>query len=319
LLEKWSKEEVEKYFIDKNNLSSFEGSRENLWKNIFSLYEGQKYSDLKENLEIAHKEEKDFIKILKNEKDQDIEMEKENASDNFSNEIDNLEVRLQDAKELLDKLDTEKEKILEILNSKKEEKIRLENEEKEKSYKLDNQVLTLRLELEKLHSQKDSLRIKSEIIKNKEIEFDNLLQEMSVLLGSAALQYKNWNENEATEAEKSILSINQHDLLRKIERSKIKIEESGIINASEIIDEYQSLSERDTFLANEIEDLQNSRVNLENLIKDLKESLLSDFNIGLQKINLNFNNYFNEIFPGGKASLSLEKITKPEIVEGEEH
>lgn len=312
------KKEVEKYFIDKNNLFSFEGSRENLWKNIFSLYESQKYSDLKENLEIAHKEEKDFIRILKNEKDQDIEMREENSSDNFSNEIDNLEVRLQDAKELLDKLDTEKEKILEILNSKKEEKIKLENEEKEKSYKLDNQVLTLRLELEKLHSQKDSLRIKSEIIKNKENEFDNLLQEMSALLGSAALQYKKWNENEATEAEKSILSINQHDLLRKIERSKIKIEESGIINASEIIDEYQSLSERDIFLANEIEDLQNSRVNLENLIKDLKESLLSDFNIGLQKINLNFNNYFNEIFPGGKASLSLEKITRPEIVEGEE-
>ena len=33
---------------------------------------------------------------------------------------------------------------------------------------------------------------------------------------------------------------------------------------------------------------------------------------------MNFNNYFNEIFPGGKASLSLEKITKPEILEGEE-
>jgi chromosome segregation protein len=312
------KKEVEKYFIDKNSLVSFEGSRENLWNNIFSLYEDQKYSDLKENLELAHNEEKNFIKILKNEKDQDKEVKKENITDNFSSEIDNLEVRLQDAKELLDKLDTEKEKILSLLNSKKEEKVQIENEDKEKSYKLDNQILSLRLELEKLHSQKDSLRVKSEIIKNKENEFDNLLQEMSALLGSAAFQYKNWNENQAKEDEKSILNISQHDLLRKIERSKIKIEESGIINASEIIDEYQSLSERDTFLANEIEDLQNSRINLENLIKDLKETLLSDFSLGLQKINHNFNNYFNEIFPGGKASLSLEKITRPEIVEGED-
>ena len=107
--------------------------------------------------------------------------------------------------------------------------------------------------------------------------------------------------------EKNIFYVSQYELLRKIERSKIKIEESGIINADDILEEYNTLLERDTFLEHEIIDLEKTRMNLENLIKDLKDTLLLDFNHGLQNINQNFNNYFGEIFPGGEASLSIEK------------
>ena len=46
------------------------------------------------------------------------------------------------------------------------------------------------------------------------------------------------------------------------------------------------------------------------MIQELKETLLLNFNEGLNKINENFNNYFNEIFPGGKAGLSLLQIEK---------
>ncbi|MEI6352563.1 MAG: AAA family ATPase [Candidatus Nomurabacteria bacterium] len=300
------KKEFETYFIEKNELSSFEGKRETLWNNIFSLYESQKYSELKSDLEKASLEEKDFIKKIRHE---DENKKIEQREEDKQKEIDKLEEKSNFKKEELDKLNQEREILLNNINSKREEKTKLENEEKEKTYKLDNKVLTLRLELEKLHSQKDSLRMKTDRLLEQENEFENLLKEMSVLIGSSAFKYKNWNENEADENERNILNINQHDLLRKVERSKIKIEESGIINAGDIMEEYKNLSERDTFLSTEINDLENTRLSLENLIKDLKDSLLLEFNSGLEQINFNFNNYFNEIFQGGKASLALEKIT----------
>jgi len=84
------------------------------------------------------------------------------------------------------------------------------------------------------------------------------------------------------------------------------------------MEEYKNLSERDSFLSTEINDLENTRLSLENLIKDLKESLLLEFNSGLEQINFNFNNYFNEIFQGGKASLALEKITTKTLNENGE-
>ena len=306
------KEDIENYLINKSTFKAFEGNRERLWHNILSLYEAKKYEELKTDLIFAQSEEKDFFSEIKKEEVQKEKNKEENLKieNDYDGEINSLQITIKEKKEKFDEINFEKKNLEKEMEIKSEKKNRLLTEEKEKSYKIDNKILSLKLEIEKLNSIKENIKLKSESIKNQEFDFENLLKEMSVLIGSLAFQYRSFNESESREEEKVFLDLENHDLLRKIERSKIKIEESGIINAGEILEEYKNLSERDQFLANEIMDLENSRMNLENLIKDLKDTLLLEFNTGLQKINTNFNNYFNEIFPGGKASLAIEKIER---------
>ncbi|MEA4910679.1 Chromosome partition protein Smc [bioreactor metagenome] len=306
-------EDIKNYFINREEFHAFEGNRNILWQNIFELYNSQNYSELNSELQKANSEEKDFFIKLKNETQ--VEEFPNSPIQNFSNEIKNLEDKLFEKKNSLEILDTRKNEI----STRREEKVKelnnLEKEANENTYKLDNKILQFKLDLEKLYSQKENIRMKEESLNTQEQNFETLIQEMSSLIGNKVFDYKNFNENNIPPEEKELFDLSQIDLGRKLERSRIRIEESGVINAKDILDEYNHLSERDSFLAGEIEDLENSQNNLEALIKELKDTLLSDFNIGLQKINANFNNYFNEIFPGGKASLSLEKISKP-IVEG---
>jgi chromosome segregation protein len=160
--------------------------------------------------------------------------------------------------------------------------------------------------LQKLESKKENVQNKKEILKNKETNFENILNEMRILIGASILNYKNSNQEENINTE--LNKLNQFELSRKIERSKIKIEETGVVNAGEIVQEYNTLKERDEFLSKEIEDLTKSKSSLTDLITDLQNTLLTDFNEGLKTINDNFNNYFAEIFTGGSAGLKIEEI-----------
>ena len=91
--------------------------------------------------------------------------------------------------------------------------------------------------------------------------------------------------------------------IRSIERSKIRIEEVGIINGGEIKNNFEEMSDRDKFLANELEDLTRSQESLDTLIASLVTTIDNDFKKGVEKINFTFSNFFHDIFPGGRAKL----------------
>jgi chromosome segregation protein len=97
----------------------------------------------------------------------------------------------------------------------------------------------------------------------------------------------------------------QHALLRKIERLKIKLEESGIGGVGDIMKEFADTTERDQFLARELHDLENSIQSLAVLITELKETLDREFKQGVEKINIAFQKFFELMFGGGSAFLSI--------------
>ncbi len=309
-LEEEAREKVEKYFINKNEFHNFESSRTNLWKEIFNLSNAQKFGELPNFLKKANIEELDFFTKIKNLNP--------NEKNNFNNkeekkyeiEIENLNKNKEEKNSLLQNLDKEIKELNSNKNKLEEELNNLKIEAKEKSFKLDNEILQAKLNLEKLYSQKETIKMKEENLRNQEENFEHITKDMIVVLGINTFKYRSFIETEMTELEKSFFNMLQSDLLRKIDRSKIKVEETGVTNAGDVLEEYKTLSERDEFLAHEISDLENSRGNLENLITDLKNTLLLDFNAGLEKINSNFNTYFSEIFTGGHASLTLEKVIK---------
>ncbi len=85
---------------------------------------------------------------------------------------------------------------------------------------------------------------------------------------------------------------------------KGKIRSLGNVNVS-AIEEYKEVKERYDFLSAQIEDVENSRKELNKLINQLTTQMKEIFTEGFAKINENFSRTFTELFGGGQASLSL--------------
>jgi chromosome segregation protein len=102
----------------------------------------------------------------------------------------------------------------------------------------------------------------------------------------------------------------QHERLRKIEKIKIRIEDSGAGNGGEIMKEYKEAEERDAFLAKELSDLEISKKSLHDLIADLDMRISIEFKEGILKINSQFQEFFSLMFGGGSASLTVVKEKK---------
>lgn len=108
-------------------------------------------------------------------------------------------------------------------------------------------------------------------------------------------------------------------LRRDITRLKFKLEDAGGIDQS-VIKELEEVSARDAFFEKELSDLESASRELSLLSKELAEKIEEDFKRGINKINNEFQKFFEQIFGGGKAELRLFSIKSRahEITEGDE-
>jgi chromosome segregation protein len=154
---------------------------------------------------------------------------------------------------------------------------------------------------------KQSLLATSSDVANKELNFKNRdlafkedSREFVSILGTEILGFEN-----------DVYGIDNFDFgsnRREIERLKIRLEESGVLGASDVLKEYEDTEARDKFLEKEILDLENSAKSLKDLITDLDNKLSEEFTSGLNKINDKFSEFFSLMFGGGSASLNV--VTK---------
>jgi chromosome segregation protein len=124
-------------------------------------------------------------------------------------------------------------------------------------------------------------------------------RELFALVGAAGLSYR---MEDAPKEERRL----QEERKRTLERMKIRLEEAGG-TGEEIRHEHKEVSEREAFLARELEDLAHSAAGLRNLIDELTIELSKHFSEGLTKVNRSFNEYFALMFGGGSARLTLEE------------
>ncbi len=103
----------------------------------------------------------------------------------------------------------------------------------------------------------------------------------------------------------------QEDRRRALERMKIRLEEAGG-TGEEIRQEHKEVTEREAFLAKELDDLAKSASGLGALISDLDTELAKHFSEGLSKVNASFGEYFALMFGGGSARLTLEEPEEPD-------
>lgn len=219
-------------------------------------------------------------------------------------EIENLKSTQKSIFLEMESLKEEENKISEVIKKIKEEI----QEEIEKGRDKERERFTWKVRHQELSSSLRLNAVKEENLKREFENFENEIKEGSVLIGeSEILSYKHFVIEEFMSAWDR---NTQEELKRKIERIKIKLEDSALGNGIEILKEYKEMTERDQFLAKELEDLALSITSLEQLILDLKDKIDLEFKNGIKKINVEFQEFFSLMFGGGTGELSLVMESK---------
>lgn len=179
--------------------------------------------------------------------------------------------------------------------------------EKEKDSNRDAEKAVFRIMAEsgEVRSGLHDLALREENLKLVKEDFRRELTELGVLLGTHVLQFNNIVLEVIDENRKE-----QEERRKRIEKIKIRLEDSGGGGGAEIMKEYTDAIERDEFLAKELLDLENSANSLGTLISDLDLKLSTEFKNGVEKINNQFREYFALMFGGGEAKLSVTQPIK---------
>jgi len=159
------------------------------------------------------------------------------------------------------------------------------------------------------------LSLEKDALKKVETDFDDELREAGVLIGASAVRFQVVS---LPDLPLSIFRIEQEDLRRKIERIKIKLEDSGAIGGGDTLKEYEETLARDQFLSRELSDLVKSSTELQSLITELRVTLDNTFKEGIEKINTEFQKFFSLMFGGGSAFLSIVVLHKPKTIDEED-
>lgn len=189
------------------------------------------------------------------------------------------------------------ESTLSLFDKNREEVITTRYEEEKKVMMLESKLRELQSIIMLRRQEEGELSLRTEHHKA-------LFEEGVVIVGRVLLDYKN--------EQLSILykDTKKQDLMRAIERSKLRIEEAGVPNKEEIISEYRSTKERDEYLTKELADIKESEEKLLLLIGELVTTLSERFSSGVQEVSKVFSEFFSEVFVGGKAKLSLVSAIK---------
>jgi chromosome segregation protein len=243
-----------------------------------------------------------IIEVLKNLKShlEEFFNNKNTDENNFISLDENVEYKemkktKDDILKEIEKIQTEEKKILNIILELKQK----EKENQESYHNSERALYELLGEKNEVTSSIHSLNFEEEklsLIKN---AFDMELTEAGVLIGREIVSFAQ------TKVEGDVNRSSQDELRRKIERIKIKIEDAGSGSGDDVMKEYEETTERDVFLAKEIEDLNKSIKDCNILIEELREKLDTEFKGGVAKINKQFQEFFALMFGGGGASLSI--------------
>ncbi len=251
-------------------------------------------------------------KILKDFIDRNKETEDRQAINDLKNEIKNLEVEKKGYEVKISETQKLEVELLEQYTFLKNEieKERDSNRDAEKSM---FRIVALQNDI---RGKLSILENRESRVKHDEEEFNRELQEASILVGVLALRYRDYwpvsvdgqalTFEQVVNDERSV----QEEKRRVMEKIKIRLEDAGVAGGDEVIKEFKETTERDEFLERELGDLIKTSESLKCLVKELDEKLTTEFKNGVNKINIQFQNFFSAMFGGGSASLSIVKEKK---------
>ena len=158
------------------------------------------------------------------------------------------------------------------------------------------------VELRQLERDKSAEReLASNELSRLEVRKDNLQKQFDDIIA------KLWEEYELTrrEAEEQAVEIeNLTEARARLNTLKSKIKALGVVNVA-AIEEYKEVSERYAFMKAQVDDVEKSKKEIEELIRSLTKQMKEVFVDSFAEINKNFTLTFKELFGGGEARLEL--------------
>jgi chromosome segregation protein len=209
-------------------------------------------------------------------------------------DIENLQSSRKEIEEKLGNITKNEEKLSTEYNNLKNEieKEKDSNRDAEKAvFRIMAESGEIRSKIQQINSEEHNLKLVKD-------NFKMELAELGTLIGTHVLKFQDVSISpESREL--------QEERRKRIEKIKIRLEDSGGLGNLDTMKEYKDATERDEFLAKELLDLENSANSLGLLIKDLEEKLSNEFKNGVEKINKQFKEYFALMFGGGEARLEV--------------
>lgn len=157
-----------------------------------------------------------------------------------------------------------------------EEEIRQKNSEKSQT---DQRINELRIELSQLEVRQQDL-------------VERVREELQIELAEA---YESYTDRD----------VDWEGIKAEITELRGKIERLGNVNV-EAIDEQEALESRFEFLSNQVEDLNSSKAQLQQLINRLNKKSREKFQQTFEEIRCHFQEIFRKLFGGGRADILLE-------------
>ena len=229
----------------------------------------------KEQLEGIVRQQDSHVQIL---------VDKVNALQNNGRLLERkIEQLKQSKQELSDSIEQENQKIeqaIEKRNTAEQQLSTLRNEEKEHLAKR-----------ERAAAQMSRCEERKILLQN---EYDKIIAKL-------------WDEYNMTRSDALAQAVEIEDettAQNRLTELKNKIRALGSVNVA-AIEEYKEVSERYEFLKKQCDDVEKSRTELMSLIRELTSQMKQLFAESFEKINQNFQKIFEELFLGGKASLTL--------------
>ena len=210
--------------------------------------------------------------------------------------------------EISDLSNNSKEKIDKNISNIMDKYYKLENLKKELEYNL-NSVIKEQNHIKDSINESEIVIKKANNDEKKEIENINKLEiditKDNILVDNLLVKL---NEEYSMTYEKAkqnyILQMDEETARLKVADLKRNIKLLGNINLNSIED-YERVNKRYTFMITQKEDLKNSESNLLDIIKSMDEQMIDKFSKTFNKINIEFNQVFKELFNGGEARLEL--------------
>ena len=276
-------------------------------QNKFQKYLASKDSYVNEIYELKNK--KDVVEIkIKNLKNRQLEIESKL-------EKINLEIGIADTK---DKSDTHHqiEKMITGIN--------------EKINNLDNQINDAKKEINTLNTKNEEnrkslfeMQRKAREIQEQLNEKNSKIQDINIELAKYQTHYEDLNrEIEYEEINKEKLNydvehIDKNEMFNEINKYKRQLSQIGGID-EDIQNEFDEVKTKHEFLEKQIIDLDKASQNLKKIIDDLNKKIEEKFYLNFKKINETFNKYFQILFDGGHADLTIKKEIPKELLKKDE-
>lgn len=244
-----------------------------------SIIEAQK------DIELLNESAETLNNLISSREERSREIDNESAQYTLSNEL-----LVEKIKSINEQIEALKEKI--VLSEKNiKEMLEKRNDTEKAGVELRNSEREKTMRREQIGGELARLSERKEVMAR---EYDDVIRKL-------------YDEYELTRSEAEKIATepeNPAEAKRNLAEVKSKIRGLGNVNVS-AIEEYKEVKERYDFLSVQIEDVENSRAELNRLINQLTTQMREIFTEGFAKISENFSKTFVELFGGGTASLSL--------------